>query len=497
MPSSKPSPGLDSPEAARELTRRRRARRGLLDFTRYTMPGFQPGAHHKTICDALDRVERGECKRLIICAPPRHTKSEMASRRFPAMYLGRNPDHQLITATYAQDFANDFGLDVRQIVQSPAYRDLFRLTLREDSQAKAVWRTSQGGIYVAVGVGGPITGRGAHLAIVDDPFKNRADADSPVIREKVWRWYTSTLRTRMMPGGAIVLICTRWHEDDLAGRLLKAAEEGGEPWEVVSLPAVTKDAQGLETALWEDWYPLTELHKLRDSIGGRDWNSLYQQRPTAEEGDFFEKAWFRRYRQAPAVASIYMTGDFALTPDGGDSSEIGVWGVDSLDNYYCLDWWDGRTEPDAWIAAMLSKIERWKPLRFIGEAGPIRRATEPTIRRQMREKRLGCALEWLPTGAGTRDVSAKAVNARPFRDLLLQGRVYFPNLPWAERVIDQLLRFPGGAEDDAVDTCSNFGRFIHKTWAAAPPAPAKPALEEAWNAPLSIASFAQRTRKSW
>lgn len=432
----------------------------------------------------------------MIFAPPRHTKSELGSRRFPAWYLGRNPDRQVISATYAQDFADDFGHDVRQIIRSDEFRQVFAgVKLAEDSQANSRWRTASGGLYVSVGVGGPLTGRGAHLALIDDPFKNRQDADSSLIRERVWRWYTSVFRTRLMPGGAIVLICTRWHEDDLAGRLIAAQENGGEQWEIVSLPAIYTGLDGVERALWPEWYPLEELHQVKGAIGGREFLSLYQQVPTAEQGEFFKRQWFRRFDRKPEFTNVYMSGDFAVTPDDGDFTELAVWGVDTLDNAYALDWWDGQTEPDEWITQFLAMVKRWKPLYFIGEMGSIRRAVGPTIERRLRDAHLGCPLEWLPTGG--KDSDGKQGNARPFRDLLIQGRVYFPNLPWAERVIDQCLRFPGAKHDDAVDTCSLFGRFINKTWAMPAQPKPKATIEQAWQEPIKMSDFAARPRKEW
>lgn len=448
---------LSPAEAAKELLSRRKARNGLIEFTRYTMPKFEAGEHHNKIADALERVERGEVRRLMIEAPPRHTKSELASRRFPAWFLGRNPDKQIITSTYAAEFAQDFGREVREIVGSEEYQRLFPgVGLAADSQAKGRWHTTQGGVYVAVGVGGPITGRGAHLALIDDPIKNRQDADSEVIRESLWRWYTSTLRTRLMPGGAIVLVMTRWHEDDLAGRLLEAEAKGGEPWEVVSLPAI-KDGN----ALWPQWYPIEELGKIKSAVGPRDWLALYQQQPTPEDGEFFKREWFRdRYESEPGGLRTVITGDFAVTDGGGDFTELGVWGFGD-GKCYALDWWNGQTSSDVWIDSLIDLVKRWRPMWFVGESGPIRRAIEPALKRRMQERKTFVATEWL-SHAG----ADKAVNARSFQAMAAQGQVVFPNTEWAERVVSQLLKFPSTKFDDAVDACGLFGRFMDRHWAA-------------------------------
>lgn len=274
--------------AAREVKRRRAARNSLLSFVEYTHPCWQSGEHHKRICEALERVERGECKRLMIFAPPRHSKSELASKRFPAWYLGRNPSRQIIACSYNDELATDFGRSVRNLVAEDEYRDIFPgVTLATDSAAAGRWHTSAGGVYISAGVGSGITGRGASLLIIDDPIKNREEADSETVREKVWRWYTSTAFTRLMPDGVVTLMTTRWHEDDLAGRALQS-----ESWEVVELQAVADEDTPQERALWPEWYPLERLKEIRSVVGHRDWTALYQQRPCAEQGTYMRREWF-------------------------------------------------------------------------------------------------------------------------------------------------------------------------------------------------------------
>lgn len=476
-------PGVSQQRAAELLLARRQeqaaARNGLIAFTQYTKADFQPAEHHRWIADALERVESGEIKRLMIFAPPRHTKSELASRRFPAWYLGKNPEKQIITTTYAAEFAQDFGRDVREIVQGEEFARLFHVKLAADSTSRGRWHTEQGGVYFAVGVGGPITGRGAHLALIDDPLKNRQDAESQVMRDSVWHWYTSTLRTRLMPGGAIVVIVTRWHEDDLCGRLLAAQETTGEKWHVISLAALRVE-DGQEKALWPEWYPLEELKRIQGAIGPRDWLSLYQQTPTTEQGEYFRREWIKYYTDLPERLTIYMSGDFAVTDAGGDFTEIAVWGVDSMNNVYALDWWHGQASADVWIAALMARVKRFKPLWFVGEGGPIRRSIEPFLRKEMERLLTYVATEWLPSSGD------KAAMARSFQALCSVGKVHFPRTEWAERVIDQLLRFPAGRYDDAVDACSLFGRFIDKTWSATP----KPVPQVIrFDAPLIIKDF--------
>jgi len=243
----------------------------LAAFTEYTFPQYRTAEHHRLICEKLEAVERGEIDRLMIFMPPRHGKSELASKRFPAWYLGRNPDKQVITASYNSDLAGDFGRQVRNIVREQRFRNVFpSVTLAEDSQAANRWNTSAGGSYVAAGVGTAVTGRGAHLLLIDDPVKDREEAESETRRETVYNWYSSTAYTRLMPGGAVILIQTRWHEDDLAGRLLEAEAKGGDKWDKLILPAILSNGQ----ALWPEWYPIDALNRTKAAIGPRDWSAL-------------------------------------------------------------------------------------------------------------------------------------------------------------------------------------------------------------------------------
>lgn len=439
--------------AASELLARRRARERLIDFTTYTKPDFKVGAHHRQIAEALESVERGECDRLMIFAPPRHTKSELASRRFPAWFLGRHPDRQLIAATYSGDFALDFGRDVRGIVNGEEFKALFPdVALAADSQAANRWHTNKGGVSVYVGVGGPITGRGAHIALIDDPFKNREEADSEIRRETVWKWYTSTLRTRLMPGGAIVLILTRWHEDDLAGRLL---ERQGSEWKVIELPAIANENTAEEKALWPEWYDLQALRRIRSDVGPRDWSALYQQRPTPDDGTYFLREWFRWYDDEPKHLNRYVCSDYAVSDGKGDWTEHGAFGIDPDDNLYVLDWWSGQTAADVWIETLLDMVQQHKPFAAFGESGVIRKAVEPYITRRARERKTFCRFEWI-TRTGD-----KAAMARGFQARASMGKVYLPKgAPWVEELLRQLLTFPAGKHDDKVDVCALMGMAL-------------------------------------
>jgi len=426
-----------------EQVRAAKARRSLLSFTEYTLPQYQRAAHHELIAEKLEAVERGEIDRLMIFMPPRHGKSELASKRFPAWCLGRNPKRQIIAASYNSDLANDFGRNVRNIIAEPEFGQVFAgVTLAPDSQAANRMNTNHGGTYVAAGVGTAVTGRGADIALIDDPFKDREEADSERRRETVWDWYRSTLYTRLMPGGAIVLIQTRWHEDDLAGRLL---EHEGSQWDVLELPALHPE----RGALWPEWYDETALLRIKETIGPREWSALYQQQPQPDEGTFFQRDWFKTWETLPALR-YYGTSDYAVTDGGGDYTVHRIWGVDASGALYRVDGWSGQTTSDVWIEQKLNLIAKYKPLAWFGEGGVIQKAIEPMLQRRMRERKVFCRLEWLSS------VADKPTRARSFQAMAASGRVYFE--PQAD--LSEFLVFPAGKHDDDVDTASLIGRAI-------------------------------------
>lgn len=399
----------------------------------------------------------------MIFAPPRHTKSELASRRFPAWYLGRHPNHQIISTTYSGDFASDFGRDVRDIVASEEYNKLFpEIGLRADSSAVNRWQTTGGGIYVSVGVGGPITGRGAHVAIIDDPVKNQQDADSETVRESVWNWYLTTLKTRLMKNGAIILMMTRWHEDDLAGRILK--EEGGE-WEVLKLPAITDGK-----ALWDEWFPLEELetHKKHK----RTWEALYQQNPTPDEGVFFRRESIKRFQigEQPEHLHKYITSDFAVTEKASaDYTVLGTWGVDAAGEWWLLDVYRAQTTMDVWINALIDRFDG--VMAFFGEKGLIKNASEPFLTNQMRQRGKYARLEWINR---PRD---KVAMAGPLRGMVETGMIHIPLTDWGEDVVTEMLKFPAGEHDDCVDMCALVGLAVDQGIMAQLPEPTEKTSE--------------------
>lgn len=762
------------------------AHSNLLAYVRLQFPGYKIGNHHRKIADALMAVERGEIKRLVIQAPARHGKSLLTSEYFPAWYLGRNPDKYVITATYGQELADDFGRKVRNQMRSPEHQASFpNCKLAEDSQSASRFGTDQGGSYFALGVGGSATGRGAncipegtmvktlcgdvaiedlkmntasgiiltysmdterlefkklqatqsrhaselfrfttasgrvveatgnHLIfangcwktadsvaegdsvvcvmregndssslrihessaerpqgfllqsemlsgascykerealqevrevycserrlqeceilqdlrtkkswsqsgssgdrkgvsnlqcnvsrkvawskareacgvllkalrgdwsfkadgkreqseveerrnsassaaafskgipsheesysgsgsscvrsvrsngaeargsshrqladeqfsvesgnamlllspemarcdgfkafsdvvaridrvcketrvfdiqvegnnnffaggvlvhnclIIDDPIKGREEADSETYRKRLKDWYASVAYTRLMPGGAIIIMNTRWHEEDLTGWVL--AEHTHENWTVIDLPAL--DDKG--NALWPEQYDEEALARIKLTIGQREWQALYMQRPAPDTGDYFKREWFKSYDRAPKHLRIYGASDYAVTADDGDYTEHGVFGLDPEGELYMLDWWSGQTTSDVWIETQLDLIDKWKPQAWVGESGPIRRSVEPFLTRRMKERRSLCRLDWLPS------VNDKPTRCRAFQAIAASGMFYMPmKEDYAQRLLRQMLTFPVGVFDDAVDVCSLIGRFI-------------------------------------
>lgn len=401
----------------------------------------------------------------MIFMPPRHGKSELASKRFPAWYLGRRPEKQIIAASYNSELSTDFGREVRNIVASSEYAKLFNVNLAADSQAADRWHTNLGGAYVSAGVGTAITGRGANVLLIDDPFKDRQEADSEITRERVWNWYTSTAYTRLMPGGSIILIQTRWHEDDLAGRLLNAQGRGGDKWQVLSLSALTNNEP-----LWPEWYGIEALERIRSVIGPRDWGSLYQQEPLPEGGAYFKKDWFRYYDDQPKHLRIFCASDYAVTASDNDYTVHLVAGVDEHEDLYLLDMWREQATSDVWVEKKLDLAEKWKPIQWAEENGQIIKGVGPFIDRRQRERKV-----WFYREQYTSSVD-KAIRARSIQARMSMGKVYLPrDAPWRTDFERELLSFPAGKHDDQVDAFSLLGRMLANMNAATVPKSEQPA----------------------
>lgn len=442
----------------------------LISYAACQWPGYRDAAHHRLIARHLEAVERGDVTRLMITMPPRHGKSMLASEFFPAWYIGRNPDHYVVTATYAQELADDFGRKVKNQIEDPAYQCIFPgVGLADDSKSAKRFHiegvaggyehgTSQRGAFYAVGVGGPLTGRGAHLLLIDDPVKNREDAESEVIRKKTKDWYTSTAYTRLMPGGRIVIIQTRWHEDDLSGWL--QAEHAHEDWVVLDLPAINDEGE----ALWPDQYPVEALERIKRALPPRDWSALYQQKPSPETGDYFKREWIRTVPKLPPRESlnVYGASDYAVTSDGGDYTVHVVIGIDPEERIYLLDLWRGQSASDAWVEAFCDLVLKWRPIGWAEETGQIKSGVGPFLDRRIRERKAYVAREAFPT-RGDKAVRAQSIRGR----MSLDGLYVAVDAPFLAEFIRELMSFPVGVHDDQVDALGLAGQLLDKIFSPA------------------------------
>lgn len=472
-------------QIARELLRRKDAAENLIAFTEYTFPRYRTAAHHRIIAEQLERVERGEIDRLMLLVPPRHGKSELASIRLPAWFLGRQPHKQFLSVSATEGLASDFGRAVRNTIASPEYRAVFDTGLAEDSQAKGKWHTSAGGIYYSLGIGGSVLGRGGDCILVDDPYASMADALSELTRKNVWDWYTGTAYNRLMPGGSIVVINHRMHEDDLCGRLLAQQAAGGDKWEVVELPAINEAGE----ALWPDAYPLEALERIRKNSQARFWSALYQQRPAPEDGDYFKSEWLRPYDRAPAreTMRIYGGSDYAVTADGGDFTVHVVVGVDPEGRMYLLDLWRGQSASDRWVESLCDLVKEWKPIAWAEEQGQIRSGVGPFLERRLRERKAYVGREQFPT-RGDKAVRAQSIRGR----MALEG-LYVPiNADWYPDLRSELLSFPAGKHDDQVDALGLVGQLLDKMMSGIKLKPVVPVLRDRWDK-----AFGETESNSW
>ena len=414
--------------------------------------GFELAAHHELIIDALERVERGEITRLMIWTPPRHGKSLIVSQLYPSWYLGRNPHKKIIASSYGQELSDDFGRQVRNLVSDPLHSLVFPdFHLATDSISMRRFSTSAGGDYYAVGRGGAMTGRGADLLLLDDLIKDSCEAGSEQIRQMTYEWFTSVAVTRLQPDGGIVLVSTRWHEDDLSGRLLRESRDG--LWHVLSLPAIAERDESFRVAggaLWPEKFPLSMLEQRRKEVGGAFWNSLYQQRPSAAEGTTFKRAWFAYYRERPAFKRIVQSWDTAYkTGAEHDFSACTTWGV-TQNAFYLLSYWRGRVEFPELKKRMMWLASEYAPTQILIED----RASGQSLIQELKAETL------LPIIAVRVD-SDKISRAEAVTALFEAGRVFVPeSAPWLLDYVDEMAAFPKGVHDDAVDSTTQALNYL-------------------------------------
>lgn len=445
-------------EAARELLNRRTARASLKDFTAYTKPDYDVNWHHTVLCCYLDRLIAGEIKRLMVFMPPRHGKSELVSRRLPAYILGRNPMAQIIACSYSADLASRMNRDVQRIIDSDPYRMLFPKTRLFGSNVRTTARGSylrnsdifevvgHGGCYRSAGVGGGITGMGFNFGIIDDPIKNREEAESRTYRENLWDWYTSTFYTRQEKGSVILVTLTRWHGDDLAGRLISLAqEESADPWTIIKFPAIKEnddkdDPRAIGEPLWPAKYDLNALGDTRSVIGPRDWAALYQQDPQPEGGSVFQVAWFKR-EDAPDHGQVQVVQAWDTAFKAGQENDYSVCVTlgQFANQVHVLNVWRGRVGFPELLSQMKRQAEMWSPNVIVVED----KGSGTSALQELRSTNL-------PVVAvqAERD---KVQRANLITGMCEAGRVSVPATWWGDDLIDELIRFPAGAHDDQVD----------------------------------------------
>jgi predicted phage terminase large subunit-like protein len=413
-------------------------------FASVIVPDMQLAKHHQKMINCLRRVEAGEITRLIITAPPRHTKSLLVAECMPPWFIGRRPDRQVIYSTYGDSLSRGFGRRVKGHFQSDIFKKIFpKCELRGDSQAADSIETKQRGVYTATSIGGSVTGKGAHLLIVDDYCKDRQEADSPLIRDRTWDWYTSTARTRLMPGGAVIVMATRWHEDDLIGRIMDKAKP--DEWHILHLPAIDEEGN----ALWPEWYPLADLHAIRRDIGDYDFESLYQGNPIPKKGGILKTdrmnkvdELFTNIRNIQAVDTAVKIGQ------ENDNTAIATMSYER-GRIQIHDVWKGKVEYPDLKKQIKLMADRYSP-SIIGIED---KASGQQILQEMK------SLPLLPLKANV----DKKTRAQAFAEMLSTGRVYVPkDAPWLDDLLLEMKAFPSGKHDDMIDAIAHGCNILSK-----------------------------------
>ena len=436
-------------EAKKRLDLREEAYEKFMPFAHHVYENFIEGSHHRVIAEKLERVARGELKRLIINMPPRHSKSEFASFLMPAWFLGRNPKLKIIQATHNTELAVRFGRKVRDLIDDPAYKEIFPNTnLKEDNKGAGKWGTTAGAEYFAAGVGAAITGRGADLLIIDDPHSEQ-DALSESAFDNAYEWYTSGPRQRLQPGGTIILVMTRWGKKDLTGRLL--AQQGSDimsdQWEVVEFPAILPS----DKPLWPEFWDKDALLSIKASLPVGKWNAQWQQNPTASESAIITREWWQDWEEEkiPPVKYILQAYDTAFSKkETADYSAITTWGVftpeeGGPDHVILMDAQRGRWNFPELKQKAFEEHEYWEPDMVLVEA----KATGTPLIDELRLRGIP-ALGFSP-GKGRDKVTRMHMVAPLFE----AGVVWAPkDKKFADEVIEEVVSFPNGDHDDYCDS---------------------------------------------
>lgn len=436
---------------AQQLNKAELARNDFMTFVEQCWPEFIGGRHHKIMAKKFEDIAEGRIKRLIINMPPRHTKSEFASYLLPAWLIGRRPKLKIMQTTHTAELAFRFGRKVRDLMRQDEFKRIFpKSELSEDSKAAGRWATQQGGEYFAAGVGGAVTGRGADLLIIDDPHSEQ-DALSPAALEHAYEWYTSGPRQRLQPGGAIVIVMTRWSEIDLTAKVLKkqATDILADKWEVVEFPALMPET---DEPLWPQFWKKEDLLAVKGSLTVGKWEAQWQQNPTSEGSALIKREWWKRWtkKDPPKIDYLLQAYDTAHEKTSQhDYSAITTWGVfyesddkDKLPNIILLDAQKGRWEYPALRRKALTEYEHWEPDCVIIET----KAAGTPLLQELRS--MGIPVSSYSPSRG----NDKVVRVNSVTPLFEAGLVWAPEARWAEEVIEECAAFPAGEHDDYVDT---------------------------------------------
>lgn len=478
-----------------EAIQKEQARRSMARFALYTDPRYKMNWHHRLICDRLDQWIRHKIKRLMIFMPPRHGKSELVSRKLPAYIFGINPDASIIGTSYSADLATAMNRDVQRIIDSEIYNSLFPETTLNGSNIRTVAGSAlrnsdkfeivgHRGMYRSAGVDGGITGMGGDYIIIDDPIKNRQDANSQTMRQHVWDWYTSTLYTRLEKNACILITLTRWHEDDLAGRLLEAMKDNprADQWEVLSLPA-TYEADGAAPyderteegqALWPWKYNEQDLATIKSTLGSIEWGALYQQHPAPVEGSIFKREWLTNfYKEAPRCSMIIQSWDEPFTKSEGSAKCAGIVMGRKGADIYIFDLVNDKMEFTESVAAIRTLSAKWPQAR----AKVIEnKANGPAIVSHLKKEIPGL-VEFNPVGSK----EERAISVTPY---LEAGNLHLPDPaghPWVHDFIEDLITFPNGTYKDTADAfVQGILYLMDKPSVSAPPVNTMPTHTSYW-----------------
>ena len=429
------------------LDKQEETQKDFLTFVKAVWPDFVEGKHHKIYAEKLNRIANGELKRLIVNMPPRHTKSEFASHLFPAFYMGRHPKAKLIQTTHTGELAIRFGRKAKNMIESTEYERVFpNVRLAADSKAAGRWESNHGGEYFAAGVGGAITGRGADLLVIDDPHSEQ-DALSPSVLESHYEWYTSGPRQRLQPGGAIVLVMTRWSIKDLTGKLLEAQgrDDETDQWEVVEFPAIIN-----EKPMWGNFWSLKGLMGVKASIPLTKWQAQWMQAPTSEEGAIIKREWWKKWEKEdiPHLQYIIQSYDTAFSSkETADYSAITTWGVfepeeGSKPNLILLDAKRGRWNFPELKEIAQTEYKYWEPEAILIEA----KASGMPLTHELQKAGIP-VINYTPSRGN--DKHSRVNSVAP---LFESGAIWAPTKKFAEEVIEECAAFPFGDHDDYVDS---------------------------------------------